>query len=120
MSHIDLVINISGALLIIAIIWWFWLASPKTLKAGQTIHILVDGGSYSPARIQVTKGQEITLIFHRKDANPCAEKVIFGQLNISEELPLDGEKKIQLKLEQVGEYEFTCQMSMYRGVLVVV
>lgn len=120
MTSMQIIVNVAGGVTICAIIWWFWLSKPKLITiSDQVIDVLVDAGSYSPARIQVNKGKPITLVFHRKDPSPCAEKVVFDQLDISEDLPLEGEKKIELNIEQSGEYEFTCQMGMYRGTLVV-
>ena len=109
-------INSIGLCLIGLIIYWFWLAKPKITKSsGRKIDITVDNGVYSPARIEIVVGQPVTLNFLRKDPSPCAEKVVFSSLNISEDLPINKEKRIELTIEQPGEYEFTCQMQMYRG-----
>lgn len=113
-------INSIGILLIALIIYWFWLTKPKILKASKNIvNVIVNDGVYTPARIEVEAGKPVTLNFLRKDPSPCAEKVIFSDLNISKELPINKEKAIELKIEKPGEYEFTCQMQMYRGTLIV-
>lgn len=113
-------INITGLLLIILIVYWFWLSKPKSLKtSGHTITVLVKDGVYSPARIEIEAGKPVKLNFLREDPSPCAEKVIFTSLNISEDLPINKEKMIEIEIKQPGEYEFTCQMQMYRGSLIV-
>jgi plastocyanin domain-containing protein len=113
-------LNLLGLLVIVLIIYWFWLAKPRTFKVSKnTIDITVNDGVYTPARIEVNAGKPVTLTFLRQDPSPCAEKVVFSALNISEELPINKKKAIQLKIEQPGEYEFTCQMQMYRGTLIV-
>jgi plastocyanin domain-containing protein len=58
------------------------------------------------------------LRFLRKDASPCAEKVLFDDLGISADLPVDDTRDVVVAPDQAGEYEFTCQMRMYRGSLV--
>lgn len=115
-----LLINIIGFLLIGLIIYWFWFSKPKPVKAStKEIDIIVDNGVYSPSRIEIKKGDTVFLNFLRKDPSPCAEKVIFSDLNISEDLPVNHKTRVEIKIQQQGEYEFTCQMQMYRGTLIV-
>ena len=113
-------VNIIGVVLIILVIWWFWLSSEKNFIApkDQIITILVEGGIYHPAQIEVPAGQTIAFKFIRKDPTPCAETVIFPELNRSLLLPVDKAQIIHLNLPQKGEYTFTCQMGMYRGKLI--
>jgi plastocyanin domain-containing protein len=113
-----LYINAAGAFLILAIIWWFWLAKPRAKKAeGNVIDIVVDDGVYTPSRIEVPVNQLVVLKFLRKDPSPCAEKVIFSRLDKSYDLPIDEPVEVYISLPEPGEYEFTCQMQMYRGQL---
>jgi len=111
-------VNIAGILLIILIVWWFWLSEPKQIQRakGDTIDIVVDGGVYQPSTIEANPGQRLQLRFHRKDPNACAEYVIFNELGISEQLPVDRPHTVNLELpNRQGQYEFSCQMGMYRG-----
>ena len=113
-------VNLLGIALMLAIIWWFWLSRPATAQhSGDTVDILVDDGVYTPARIETSVNQPITLRFLRKDPSPCAEQVIFSDFDISAELPVDDYKEVKLTPREKGEYDFTCQMQMYRGTLVV-
>ncbi|MDH5181684.1 MAG: cupredoxin domain-containing protein [Gammaproteobacteria bacterium] len=113
-------VNIISVLLIGLIIYWFWIAKPATRHSvGGSVDILVDNGVYEPARIEVNVGQPITLRFTRKDHSPCAEKVVFADFGLTIDLPVDQTIDIKLQPENAGEYPFTCQMQMYRGMLVV-
>ncbi len=115
-----LFINLLGVLLIVAIVWWFWLYKPETSSAETgNLLITVENGVYQPARVRIATGKETSITFLRKDASPCAEALIFPDLDISEELPLDREKIIRLPALQSGSYPFHCQMKMYKGELVV-
>lgn len=102
------------------IVWWFWGSRPKAIRAGDhaAVDVRVENGVYTPARIEVSAGQPVTLRFLRKDPSPCAEKVTFDALGVSAELPLDKPVTLTVTPPQPGEYEFTCQMHMYRGQLV--
>ena len=116
---LGLIINLAGLILIGFIIWWFWLSQPKTRRiSADPIEIIVDGGVYSPARIEVVAGRPVCLRFLRKDPSPCAEKVLFDELGIAADLPVGQPVEITLIPKTAGEYAFTCQMQMYRGTLV--
>jgi plastocyanin domain-containing protein len=117
MTHI--IVNLAAVALIGMIIWWFWIAKPKLSRAqSDVVDILVDNGVYTPARIEVPVGKATTLRFLRKDASPCAEKVLFDDLGISADLPVDETRDVVVQPAEPGEYQFTCQMRMYRGSLV--
>jgi len=117
-----IIINVSGLLLIAFIVWWFWI--PKKMPAVKTetgiIEITVENGIYTPAHIQLKAGEPVTLRFLRKDSTPCASMVIFDELEISEELPLNAPKDIAIKPKTAGKIHFACQMKMYRGDLTVI
>ena len=87
------------------------------LRRDLLLLIEVANGVYTPAVIDVKRGEVVTLRFHRRDASPCAEQVVFHGLDISEALPLNGTRDIVLKAEHSGEFRFTCQMQMYQGLL---
>jgi plastocyanin domain-containing protein len=117
----SLFINLFCLLLIGLIVWWFWLSKwrhPST-AVKELIQIHVKDGVYQPANIQARINQPITLRFIRDDASPCAEVVVFSSLNISQQLPISKPTDIRLNINKAGQYEFTCQMGMYRGMLVV-
>lgn len=113
-----LIVNLIGLALIAGIIWWFWLYQAKPAASVDTRReIIVENGVYQPARLQVPAKQSVTLNFLRKDASPCAETVVFPDLQISESLPLNHSKRITLPALEKGDYAFHCQMQMYRGQL---
>ena len=113
-------VNVAGLVLVGLIVWWFWLSKQKTQRAASgVIDVLVEGGVYTPARIEVAASQPVTLRFLRKDPSPCAEKVLFDDLGVSADLPIGQPVELTLTPKEPGEHAFTCQMQMYRGTLVV-
>lgn len=102
------------------VVWWFWFSKPKARVAAGAgpIDILVDNGVYTPVRIQVPTGNPVTLRFHRKDPSPCPERVLFDDLDVSADLVLGTPTEVTITPETPGDYQFTCQMGMYRGVVV--
>lgn len=115
-------INLIGVALIFFVIVWFWHKQKQKISAKKLtqgpIDILVADGVYQPDTIYVPVKQPIELRFYRKDSTPCAEVVVFEQLNISSSLPLKQKQNIHLTINEPGEYTFTCQMGMYHGRLI--
>lgn len=111
-------INLIGILLVVLIIWWFWLYKPQSVRAqAGRVRISVANGVYQPAHIQLAANQAALLEFVRKDASPCAETVVFPDLQLSEALRLNETTSVHLPPLQPGVYAFHCQMQMYRGEL---
>ncbi len=115
-----IMVNLIGLLLIALIVWWFWLYKPQTkFVAYNDVIVEVKDGVYSPSLIQAPANKPFKLQFRRKDQSPCAETLLFPSLGISEQLKLNDITEISLNDLTKGEYEFHCQMKMYRGVLKV-
>lgn len=115
-----LIVNIAGIALIALIIWWFWLYQPKDAELGDNdLVVVVENGIYTPARIKVPAGSPVAIQFLRKDQSPCAETLVIPGLQISETLPINKLKTIELPALSSGEYAFHCQMQMYRGQITV-
>lgn len=115
-----LIVNLVGLVLIGLIVWWFWLYKPNDAARGDPeLVVVVANGIYEPARIKLAANRATQLHFLRKDASPCAEMLLLPDLELSENLPLNKPKSVNLPPLAAGEYAFHCQMQMYRGVLVV-
>jgi len=115
-----LMINLGGLLLIALIIWWFWLYKPEgTVVDENEFVITVENGTYSPSHIEIAANKAMSIQFMRKDPSPCAEAVLIPGLQISESLPLNKLKTIQLPAMIAGEYDFHCQMNMIQGKITV-
>lgn len=115
-----IMVNLAGLVLIALIVWWFWLyRPPQTTLDGAGLLIRVENGIYRPSHIKVPANQPFSLQFLRTDASPCAEILLIPDLQLSETLPLNKTKRINLPALTQGRYDFHCQMQMYRGQLVV-
>lgn len=115
-----LIVNVAGAALIGLIAWWFWLYKAREVTLEDTeLVIVVENGTYHPARIKLAANRATQLHFLRKDVSPCSEMLLFPDLDISESLSVNKPTTIALPPLAKGEYQFHCQMQMYRGVLTV-
>ncbi|MDT7543668.1 MAG: hypothetical protein QOE33_3572 [Acidobacteriota bacterium] len=123
MDATEIGVIIVGAGLIALVLWYFFgereRVEARTVAGGvQEIDITVKGG-YSPDVIVVRAGQPVRLNFYRDEADSCSERVIFGDFRIARELPAYKTTAVEFTPERVGEFTWTCGMSMMRGKLVV-
>ena len=118
------VVTILGLALIGAIVWFFWGPRKEGYRATvsssgyQEAMVLVQGG-YTPDAIVVRAGTPVRLNFRREESSACSEMVVFGEFGKSAKLPEGVSVPIELMPTDPGTYEFTCQMGMLRGRLVV-
>ena len=77
MSGSDLMVLMGAFTAIAAVNWWFFVAgqtpaaaAAATAGAPAEVVITVDGG-YSPAVVQVKRGEKLRLVFDRRDTSSC-------------------------------------------------
>jgi plastocyanin domain-containing protein len=120
----DVIALIGGLGLIVAIAWFFWgprksgYRVPLATSGYQEAMVLVRGG-YTPDVIVVQHGKPVRLNFRRDESVACSEMVLFNDFGKSAHLPEGQTVPIEFLPEKPGEYEFSCQMGMFRGKLVV-
>jgi plastocyanin domain-containing protein len=76
-------------------------------------------GGYTPDVIVVQHGKPVRLNFRREETAACSEMVIFNDFGKSAQLPTGKTVPVEFLPEKAGEYEFSCQMGMFRGKLIV-
>lgn len=119
-----LVVDVVGLALIAFIVWFFWLIRKKGVRAALTSGgyqeqmVLVKGG-YTPDVIVVERGKPARLNFVRQESASCSEMVLLPAFNKSAHLPEGQTVPIEFRPAEPGEYEFACQMGMFRGKIVV-
>ena len=124
MTLADVFVLGGGLALIVGIAWFFWGPRGKGQRAAvtssgyQEAMVLVKGG-YTPDIIVVQHGKPVRLNFRREETAACSEMVVFGDFGKSAKLPTGETVPVEFLPDKPGEYEFTCQMGMLRGKLVV-
>lgn len=124
MTTKDIFAIAGGLILIAGIAWFFWgprkggTRAMTTTSGYQEAMILVKGG-YTPDVIVVKHGKPVRLSFRREETAACSEMVVFGDFGKSAKLPEGELVPVEFLPEQPGEYDFTCQMGMLRGKLIV-
>lgn len=124
MTLANVLVLLIGFALIGGIAWFFWGPRRGGTHAAlassgyQEAMVLVKGG-YSPDVIVVQHGKPVRLTFRREETAACSEMVVFSDFGKSAKLPTGQNVPVEFLPQQAGEYEFTCQMGMLRGKLVV-
>ena len=85
----------------------------------KVISITADNHGFTPANVQVKKGDKVTLRFTRTSDQTCAKKVVFPGLGITKPLPLNQSVDIPLPTTKAGTVAFVCGMGMLKGSVVV-
>ncbi len=117
-------VNVVGLGLIGLIVWFFWLVKAEGVKAAATSGgyqeqmVLVKGG-YTPDVIVLERGKPARLNFVRQESASCSEMLLIPAFGKSAKLPEGETVAVEFMPAEAGEYEFSCQMGMLRGKLVV-
>jgi plastocyanin domain-containing protein len=119
----EIFVLIGGVAAIAFVLWYFFgprqAVAASVGQAGvQEVKVTVKGG-YSPDVIVVKQGQPVRLDFYRDETASCSNRVVFGDLGISRDLPAFKTTPVQFTPDKTGEFTFTCGMNMMRGKLVV-
>lgn len=85
----------------------------------QSVEIVVSGG-YRPDLIVAKKGVPLTLIFDRREDNPCSDEVVLPEFGVRRALPAHARTAIEVIPQRTGEFPFTCGMGMLHGKIRVV
>jgi plastocyanin domain-containing protein len=116
-------IDLIGLATIGAIVWYFWLSTPRgvfaALSGGVQSALIVVKGGYTPDTIVVRRGRPVRLVFRREESALCSERVVLPAFDKSALLPEGEEVAVEFVPTERGEYPFSCQMGMLRGRIVV-
>jgi len=84
----------------------------------QEATVAVEKG-YQPGRVIVEAGQPVRLHFQRHNQSICFDKLLLPDFNLAVDLAPNQTTTVEFTPKAPGEYEFTCGMKMYRGVIEV-
>jgi plastocyanin domain-containing protein len=124
MTPDKILVTLAGLAAIGFVVWFFWLKRTEGTRAAtvsdgyQEAMVLVKGG-YTPDTIRVTAGRPVRLLFRREETAACSEQVVLPDFGKSAPLPTGTVVPIEFLPAEPGEHEFTCQMGMLRGRIIV-
>ena len=80
----------------------------------QTVEVIVDRG-YRPDSIIARAGVPLRVVFQRRDADECTDRVVFSSPHIDRRLARGATTTVALPAQPPGEIRFTCGMGRYHG-----
>ncbi|HLK36757.1 MAG TPA: cupredoxin domain-containing protein [Polyangiaceae bacterium] len=84
--------------------------------------VVADEHGFTPASLALPKGgpgSKASVTFLRTSDQTCATEVVFPELGIKKELPLQKAVDIDVPTDQGRTLTFQCGMAMYKGALLV-
>ena len=124
MSADRILVTLVGLAAIAGVAWFFWFKRTEGVAAAtvsdgyQEVMVLVKGG-YTPDTIRVAAGRPVRLLFRREETAACSEQVVLADFGKSAVLPEGRVVPLEFLPADPGEHEFTCQMGMLRGRILV-
>jgi plastocyanin domain-containing protein len=86
---------------------------------GKRIDVKASGEGFTPNAINVKKGEATTLVFTRTTDDTCATKVVFPEIKLEKELPLNQQVAVELPVDKDRTLAFQCGMGMFKSKVVI-
>jgi Cu+-exporting ATPase len=117
----DRIAAIAAGFALIGFLYFFFFGRRKETRVAtaggrQSVEIVVSGG-YQPDRIVARKGVPLTLVFDRRETNPCSDEIVIPEFGIRRSLPAHARTSIEVIPHRTGEFPFSCGMNMLHGTI---
>jgi plastocyanin domain-containing protein len=83
------------------------------------VAITADETGFHPDNIALKQGEKATLRFTRTTDETCADKVVFPELKIEKDLPLQQAVDIPIEATEARTLGFQCGMGMFKSKVVI-
>jgi plastocyanin domain-containing protein len=85
----------------------------------QQTQIKVDDKGFTPNEVKVEKGKPASLVFVRTTDSTCAKEVVFPDLKLEKDLPLNTPVRIDIPTTEARTLRFQCGMAMFKSAVLV-
>jgi len=93
--------------------------APVASSGVQEVQLVVTDAGFQPAEVAVAKDRPIRLTVTRKTNQTCATEIVFKEIDVKKDLPLDQAVTIDLPPQSSGTLNYACGMNMIKGALIV-
>jgi plastocyanin domain-containing protein len=92
---------------------------PPAPAGVQQTKIVVDKKGFTPSEVKLEKGKPAELMFVRTSDETCAKEVVFPELKIEKDLPLNTAVRIEIPTTEARTLTFQCGMAMYKSAVLI-
>jgi plastocyanin domain-containing protein len=92
---------------------------PAAPPGVQQTSVRVDNKGFSPSEVKLEKGKPAQLVFVRTSDATCAKEVVFPELKIEKDLPLNTPVKVEIPTTEARTLTFQCGMAMYKSSVLI-
>ena len=92
---------------------------PPAPAGVQQAKVVVDKKGFSPSEVKLEKGKPAQLYFVRLTDETCAKEVVFPELKLEKELPLNTLVRIEIPTTDARTLTFQCGMAMYKSAVLI-
>ena len=93
-------------------------AAPIEVK-GRRVEVTAGANGFTPKNVAVKKGEATTLVFTRTTDETCATEVVFPEIKLKKDLPLNKQVAVELPVETARTLAFECGMGMFKSAVVI-
>jgi plastocyanin domain-containing protein len=92
---------------------------PPAPAGVQQTAVNVGKHGFSPSEVKLEKGKPAQLMFVRTTDETCAKEVVFPELKIEKELPLNTPVRVDIPTTEARTLTFQCGMAMYKSAVLI-
>jgi plastocyanin domain-containing protein len=92
---------------------------PPAPAGVQQAKVTVDKKGFVPSEVKLEKGKPALLYFVRTTDETCAKEVVFPELKVEKDLPLNTPVRIDIPTTEARTLTFQCGMAMYKSSVLI-
>ncbi len=92
---------------------------PPPPEGTQQAEVKVGSKGFAPSEVTLEKGKPASLVFLRTTDQTCAKQVVFPELKIEKDLPLNTPVRVEIPTGDARSLTFQCGMGMYKSAVLI-